>query len=140
NGREEDGATIVPDIVGRWVGLGEVAVSKGTARQVLEVDVESLVVTLAESLLHGELGAVGEVRVVGGEGGTLEDKLDTSIGKVGIEDGQLLKLLERILRMPRDARQRIENLPVGQAWIEECYPEPRWFRSEGRGTRCRRRW
>lgn len=57
-------------------GGGEVAVSKVTTDGVLEVNVEILVSTLAEGLLHGELGSVRCPGSVDGPVGTGVDELE----------------------------------------------------------------
>lgn len=90
DGGVEDGASVVPHVVGRGVGLGEVAVAQGAAGKVLEVDVERLVVTLAECLFHGKLGGVVEPVGVGGASSSLENELNVARGKVLVENGKLL--------------------------------------------------
>lgn len=136
DGGGEDGASIVVEIVGGWAGLGEVAVSKETSRELLKVDVEGLVVSLAERLLHGELGAVGVPGVVGGKGSTLEDKLDTGIGEISVEDSELD---ESVSKSCIESKEK-SNLPAGRACSVGCFLEPQWFRSGGRGTKCRPGW
>lgn len=62
---EKDRATVVQKVIG-VVGVREIAVSEKTTGETQEVYVESLVVTLAESLLHGGLVTVLEPTFVGG--------------------------------------------------------------------------
>lgn len=67
DGAEKDGATIVQKVTG-GVGVREVAVSEKTTSETHKVHVESLVVTLSESPLHGGFVTVLEPTSVGGTG------------------------------------------------------------------------
>lgn len=94
--RRHDGAPVVQEPFGRragGVGVGEVAVPKGVVVEPRhKVQVERLVVALAQLSLHGELGVGG----VGGPGpvdsavGALEDEGDVVRGEGRVEDAELV--------------------------------------------------
>lgn len=67
DGAEKDGATVVQKVIG-VVDVREVAVSEKITAETHKVYVESLVVTLSESLLHGGFVTVLEPTFVGGTG------------------------------------------------------------------------
>lgn len=68
----------------------EVAVSESTAAKVLEVDIESLIVTLAKSLSHGTLILVVIPSIVGSASNPKEVESNTGGAVVGIQDVQLI--------------------------------------------------
>lgn len=91
DGGVEDGAAIIVEVVGaRGDGGREVAVSKVAANLLHEVDVEGLVVTLAEGLLHGQLVAVRGPGRVDGLVGASQSEADAVGGKVAVHHGQLV--------------------------------------------------
>lgn len=91
NGGREDGAPIVVEVVGpAGHAGGEVAVSEVAAEVLEEVHVQGAVGTLAEGLLHGELGTVAGPLGVDGAVGALEHELDVVGGVGGVHDIKLV--------------------------------------------------
>lgn len=85
---EKDGATIAEECVG-IAGNREIAVSEKTTSETLDIDIESLVVTLAESPLHAKLIGVVEPIGVGGAGRSKKVERDTSRSEAFIHDIKL---------------------------------------------------
>lgn len=88
DGAEKDGATVVQKVIG-VVDVREVAVSEKITAETHEVYVESLVVTLSESLLHGGFVTVLEPTFVGGAGRSKKVERDTSRSVTGVQYFQL---------------------------------------------------
>lgn len=102
DGGGKDRAAVGPDGGSRGGGHGEVAVAEETAREVLEVDVEGVVTTLAEGGLHGGLSLVVVPGSVGGTGDGLESEGDTGGSVIGVEDIKLGILLDNGWRCARE--------------------------------------
>ena len=89
-GRQDRAAVVVP-VVGLGGDAGrEVAVTKGVAEVLEDVQVQVLVGALAERLLHGQLGAVDGPVAVDGVVGALEGELDAVRGVGAVEGGDLV--------------------------------------------------
>lgn len=87
----ENGATIAVEL-GRPVGdaLWEVAITQVAADVGHIVEVEGVVVALAERTLHGHLIAVVGPAGVDGSGDLLEGERNTAISIIGVQDSKLL--------------------------------------------------
>lgn len=94
---EKDRATIVEEGLG-IVDIREIAVSEKTTSETLEVDIESLVVTLAESPLHGDLIGVAEPTGVGGAGRSKKVERDASRSEAFIHNSKLF-ILQKVSKM-----------------------------------------
>lgn len=88
NGAEKNRATVVKQVIG-VIDIREVAVSKKTTAEAHEINVESLVVTLAESFLHGGLVTVGEPRLIDGTVCATKVEGDARRGIAFVQDSQL---------------------------------------------------
>lgn len=87
----EDGAAVVVPVVGLGRDRGrEVAVAQSVAEVLEDVQVQVFVGSLAQGLLHGELGAVDGPVAVDGVVGTLEGELDVVRGVGLVEGGDLV--------------------------------------------------